>query len=373
MTRITTVLCLTTLLFAGFACGTSSPTGGTGGAPPVVPTPAPAGEPYDTLGEWHLFADGKTQAPAEGVIPYDVNAPLFSDYTQKRRFLWVPKGQKIGWKDKERWDFPLGTIMIKTFAYPVDARDATKGERLLETRLLVHEGGAPGWTAHTYVWNEDQTEAKRVIVGQTIPIDWIDEQGKTRHNDYAVPNTNICQECHGKYGVTNTLGGRTRQLERAHDYGEGEENQIDHLAALGLFDAAPPPSSDRQKLIDPFGSGPIGERGRSYLDANCSHCHGVVGLAKGTAFWLDYDRTDPAKGNPTDWGVCKVPASAGGGTCGLGFDVVPGHSDQSIVVCRTGSLDAKVAMPPVGHRLIHDEGVQLLKDWIDAMPEQKCQ
>jgi uncharacterized repeat protein (TIGR03806 family) len=354
------------------ACGTSSPSGTSGDPAPVTPTPAPAGEPYQTLDEWHLFTDAKSQAPAEGVIPYEVNAPLFSDYTVKRRFLWVPPGKTIAWKDKERWDYPLGTILIKTFAYPIDARDPAKGERLLETRLLVHEGGAPGWVAHTYEWDEAQGKAERKIVGDTIAMSWIDEKGETQHNDYAVPNTNICQECHGKFGVTNTLGGRTRQMNRDHDYGKGPENQIDHLAALGLFDVTPPAVAARQTMPDPFGSGPIADRGRAYLDANCSHCHGVVGLAKGTAFWLDWERTDPATGNPTDWGVCKVPASAGGGTCGLGFDVVPGHGDQSIVVCRTSSLDAKVAMPPVGHRLIHDEGVKLLTAWIDAMPEQTC-
>ena len=61
----------------------------------MTPTPAPAGEPYQTLDEWHLFTDAKSQAPAEGVIPYEVNAPLFSDYTVKRRFLWVPPGKTI--------------------------------------------------------------------------------------------------------------------------------------------------------------------------------------------------------------------------------------------------------------------------------------
>ncbi len=370
--RWSSLLLMSAALLAVPSCGTSSTSGTSGDPAPVTPTPAPAGEPYDTLDAWHLFTDARSQAPAEGVIPYEVIAPLFSDYTSKRRFLWVPPGTKIGWKDKERWDFPLGTILIKTFAYPIDARDPAKGERLIETRLLVHEGGPPGWVSHTYVWDEAQSKAERKIVGATIPLSWIDEKGEARENDYAVPNTNVCQECHGKFGITNTLGGRTRQMNRDHDYGKGPENQIDHLASLGLFDVAPSAMKERETMIDPFGSGPVSDRARAYLDANCSHCHGVVGLAKGTAFWLDWARTDPVKGNPTDWGVCKVPASAGGGTCGLGFDVVPGHADQSIVVCRTSSLDAKEAMPPVGHRLIHDEGVALLAAWIDAMPSQPC-
>jgi len=338
---------------------------------PITPTPAPFGAPYGSLDAWHLFTDARAQEPAEGVLPYDVIAPLFADYALKRRFLWVPPGEKIGWNDTERWDVPVGSIFVKTFSYPVDARDASKGERLLETRLLVHED--MGWVGHTYVWDAAQQAAARKVVGDTIDAAWIDEKGAAATNAYAVPNTNVCQECHGTNGKTAPLGNRARQWAREHDYGNGAEDQIDHLAALGLLDAAPPPLSMRQKLVDPSGTGDVTERGRAYLDANCSHCHGVVGLAKGTAFWLDYDHTDPIKGNPTDWGVCKVPASAGGGTCGLGFDVVPGHSDQSIVPCRVGSTEPKVAMPPVGHNLIDAEGVALLKAWIDAMPPKLCQ
>jgi uncharacterized repeat protein (TIGR03806 family) len=373
-------LTLATLLIA--ACSSSPDpagsggSGGGGGAPMVVvtPTPAPEGAPWATLDEWHLFADARALTLADGVIPYDVNAPLFSDYTVKRRFVWLPKGTKIGWQDTDRWKFPVGAILIKTFAYPIDARDPSKGQRLLETRLLVHESDPAGWISHTYEWDAEQTKATRKVAGDTIDMTWIDEAGKTRTNAYEVPNTNVCQECHGKAGITGSLGGRTRQWNRTYDYGKGPENQIDHLVTLGLLDVAPPAAAQRQTLLDPFGTGDVGERGRAYLDVNCSHCHGVVGLAKGTALRLDYDHTDLLKGDPTDYGVCKAPASSGaGGTCGLSFDLVPGHSDQSILICRTDSLEAKVTMPPVGHKLIHDEGVALLKAWIDAMPEHLCQ
>lgn len=264
----------------------------------------------------------------------------------------MPPGTKIGWKDKERWDFPLGTILIKTFAYPIDARDPAKGERLIETRLLVHEGGPPGWVSHTYVWDEAQSKAERKIVGATIPLSWIDEKGEARENDYAVPNTNVCQECHGKFGITNTLGGRTRQMNRDHDYGKGKENQIDHLASLGLFDVAPSAMKERETMIPPLRQR-AGLRLRARLPGRqLQSLSRRRWPGQGHGLLARLARTDPVKGNPTDWGVCKVPASAGGGTCGLGFDVVPGHADQSIVVRRTSSLDAKEAMPPVGHRLI---------------------
>jgi uncharacterized repeat protein (TIGR03806 family) len=326
--------------------------------------------PYNTLAEWRLFADPALQKPAQGVIPYAVLAPLFSDSTTKYRFLYVPPGQKITYKDTDRWSYPVGTIFIKTFAYLKDVRTPSLGQRLLETRLLVHEAG--GWVPHTYEWDAGQTQATLTVAGDTIDATWIDASGAMQQNAYGVPNTNVCLECHGKVGLTGSLGGRTRQWNRDNDYGSGPENQIDHLAKLGLFDVTPPPAAQRQTLVDPFGTAAVSDRGRAYLDANCSHCHGVVGLAAGTSFWLDWDHTDPVTGNPIDWGVCKVPASAGGGTCGLGFDVVPGHADQSIVPCRTNTLAIKVAMPPVGHNMVDVNGVALLEAWIDAMPPQTC-
>jgi uncharacterized repeat protein (TIGR03806 family) len=338
----------------------------------VTPTPAPDGMPYNTLDQWNLFADAVAQTPANEVLPYDVISPLFSDYTTKYRFVYVPSGKKIGYQNTDRWDFPVGSIFIKTFTYTNDLRNPSLGRQLLETRLLVHEAG--GWVAHTYEWNAAQTQASIAVAGDTIDATWIDASGTTQHNAYQIPNTNVCQECHGKTGITSPLGGRTRQWNGTNDYGKGQENQIDHLASLGLLDQTPPPAAMRQTLVDPFGSASLSDRARSYLDANCSHCHGVIGLAAGTSFWLDWDHTDPVTGNPTDWGVCKIPASAGGGgTCGLGYDVVPGHSDQSIVPCRTGSLQNKVAMPPMGHQMVHVEGVALLKSWIDGMTPMTCQ
>src|SRR5262249_11295253 len=138
-----------------------------------TPTPAPDGKPWDTLAEWHLFDDAVAQTPAKYVTPYEVIAPLFSDYTSKYRFLYVPPGQKIAYNDADRWDFPVGALLIKTFAYPVDGRDPSKGQRLLETRLLVREAG--GWVAHTYEWDAAQMTATKKVVGDTIDMTWIDE------------------------------------------------------------------------------------------------------------------------------------------------------------------------------------------------------
>ena len=331
-------------------------------------TAAPDGKPWQTLAEWHLFADAKKQEPTNGVIPYEVNSALFADYAEKHRFLYVPKGEKIAYSDTDLWGFPEGTILVKTFAFYADARDPSKGERLIETRLLIHE--ADGWRPRTYVWNDDQTEATLKTGGADIDVEFTDGSGKSRTDTYSVPGEADCRTCHGKLGQTDTLGGRTRQLDRTHDYGDGPVNQIDHLKSLGLMDGDPAPAADRVHLVDPFGTdGTLDERARSYLDGNCAHCHQEgAGQGAQSGLYLDYPSTAAGAGPPARMGICKLPASAGGATCGYSLDIVPGRPDVSIYVCRMESTNPKFKMPSVGRNLVHDEGVQLITDWIRALP-----
>ncbi len=334
-------------------------------------TPAPEGEPYQTLEEWHLFSDAKAQVPAARVIPYEVIAQLFSDYAFKRRFIYVPSGQKIAYSATDRWKLPVGSIFVKTFSYLKDGRDPKNGERLLETRLLIHE--KDGWVGRTYVWNDAQTSAVLTTGGATIPSDIVTTSGKSLSNGYLVPSEDDCRTCHGRLGYTDTLGGRTRQLDRDDDYGHGPENQIDHLAKLGLFDVTPEPAAERVHLVDPFGDAPLSDRARSYLDGNCAHCHqrGEANASQ-SGYWVDYPSTDPATASDLHWGVCKQPTSATGSTCGLWADVYPGKPDQSILVCRIESQQARARMPPVGRTLVHEEGVALLRDWIAGLTGAGC-
>jgi len=330
-------------------------------------TPAPPGAPYSELSEWHLFdSNGK---PAERVVPYEVVSPLWSDATSKYRYLFVPEGTSIGYDDHGVWKFPVGTVLVKTFAYAVDARDASSGERLLETRLLVHD--PDGWAPYTYVYLADESKAVRSSAGANIPVSFIDSAGTSHDVVYSVPNTNMCRECHGLGATLDTLGGRTRQLNRDHDYGKGPENQIDHLAALGLFDATPPAAAERETLAVPSGSAPVGERARAYLDANCAHCHSEGRIASSSGLLLNFEKTG-AETASASFGVCKTPTSAGGGTCGLVYDIVPGKPQESILMCRIASREPKVQMPPLGTQLVDDAGVKLLGEWIQSLGDPPC-
>src|SRR5439155_9066023 len=117
--------------------------GCTSGGPQTTAT-SPEWEPPEKLSAYGLFlGDGATQEPAAGVLPYDLNTPLFSDYALKYRFVALPPGASASYHASDVFAFPVGTILIKTFAYPNDGRDLALGRRLIETRLLIHR--SEGW------------------------------------------------------------------------------------------------------------------------------------------------------------------------------------------------------------------------------------
>jgi uncharacterized repeat protein (TIGR03806 family) len=333
---------------------------------PLLPPLPPPGTIPETLAGWGLFQkSGATQEPAPGVIPYEVIAPLFSDDALKHRFIRLPAGKKIVYSDTEKWAFSEGTILVKTFAFPRDARDLGKGERLIETRLLVRD--ADRWSVHIYKWNDEQTEAKRFVAGTRLPISWIDELGQPHEQTYRIPSTEDCKTCHGGKEEVEPLGLRTRQIDRTFDQGEGPENQIDHLARLGMLERDPAPAGQRPRLSDPAGGDPLELRARSYLEANCAHCHRQGGDSQSSGLWLNLENQDPVH-----LGICKIPLAAGRGAGNLDFDVVPGEPDQSIMIYRMESTEPDIKMPEMPSLEPDRSGAQLIREWIAAMSTKGC-
>ncbi len=159
-----------------------------------------------------------------------------------------------------------------------------------------------------------------------------------------------------------------------HDYGianGGVMNEVDYLAAHGLFDTAPTAGIARPALVDPFGAADVSTRVRSYWDGNCAHCHSMGGFASQSGLWLDFPSTDPATTTPESWGICKHP-TADPFPCGDNYDVVPGSPDTSIMVCRVGTTNSKYKMPLLGGNLVDQNGLTLIRDWIGSLPTNTC-
>jgi uncharacterized repeat protein (TIGR03806 family) len=265
------------------------------------------------------------------------------------------------------WRYPEGTRLVKTFYVPHDAREPAAGRTHLETRIIELRDGA--WSGRTYVWNEAQTEARRLKTGRTVPLSWIGADGAPREVAYRVPNDNECKTCHSRDDAFEPLGPRTRQLSRPYAYEpDGERvDQIEHLAARGVLRGAIEPAGERFALVEPYGDAPLAQRARSYLDANCAHCHRPGGEAGSTALDLRYETLEPFA-----WGVCRAPVAAGPGSGGLRHDIVAGDPDASIMVFRMASTDPKIKMPELPTVTSDRAGTQLIREWIAAMPADRC-
>jgi uncharacterized repeat protein (TIGR03806 family) len=318
--------------------------------------------PFEKLSEYGLFlGELKKQLPAEGVIPYDLNTPLFSDYAHKLRFVKIPAGKKAAYSADEVVEFPVGTVIAKTFYYPEDFRKPDKQRRIMETRILYKH--TTHWAAYSYIWNEEQTEAYYEVAGAVKPVSWLHTDGKKRSISYVIPNQNQCKQCHELHGAVMPIGPTARSLNRDFAYASGERNQLDFWAEAGVLEGLPA-VSERPRLPvwnDPA-TGSLAARARAYLDVNCGHCHRAGGQASTSGLVLTHAETDLTK-----LGVNKTPVAAGRASADMLYSIHPGKPEKSILIYRLQSLDPGIMMPEMGRRMVDKEGLALLSEWIKAM------
>lgn len=341
------------------------------------------GQP-ERLSDWNVLyvADGRLRLNAQ-VLPYDLDSALFTDYAHKLRTVWMPAGTPARYRQDGAIDFPVGTIISKTFYYPRGEGDTvlrsddtgadadgglTLGKvRLVETRLLVRR--ASGWIALPYVWNAGQTEARLMRTGELVPLTLAGADGRRQPLEYMVPDENQCAGCHGTDLTSRQIfpiGPRARHLNHDFAYAGGKANQLRHWQEVGYLGDLPAGELPRNVAWNDRAA-PLEARARSYLDINCGHCHSPSGAARTSGMWLDAGTRDPLR-----LGRCKLPIAAGQGTGNRAWDIVPGAPDDSILTYRMQSVDPSVMMPELGRGLVHEEGVELIRQWIAAMPAQDC-
>lgn len=318
---------------------------------------AAGAEPYpkEKLSEYNFFQGRLADlSPAQEVYPYTINTPLFSNYSEKLRFIKLPPGEKMLYRDSGVFDFPKGTVLIKNFYYPRDFRKPDKGRMIIETRLLVHEDA--GWQAYPYVWNEAQTEAFYDPAGETRQVSYVSQSGKKINTPYLIPNKNQCKGCHLSGDKLVPIGPSARQLNGGSD----GSNLLQKWQQQGLVEGLPSLTSVPAGIVwDNKSTGNLNDRARAYLDANCAHCHSRKGSANTSGLFLDvYER------DLTHLGVYKSPVAAGRGAGDMQFDIVPGEPGKSILVYRMSTNDPAIAMPEIGREQVHKEGLALIEEWI---------
>ena len=317
--------------------------------------------PLRSINGYNLFQNVAQQIPNDGIIAYDINAPLFADYAAKHRFLYLPPGTKVSYHPEGPFDFPVGTVLIKTFSHPRDRRDTKAGERILETRLLMHR--EDGWVGYPYVWNDDLSDARLAVAGARIPVSWTQDDGSTREIIYGVPNMNECKFCHVKNDRMAPIGPKARQLNRKLNYGGGEEDQLDHWIRVGVLEGFPAHGDALPTMVSWEDSeAPLNARARAYLDGNCAHCHSPGGDAGPTGLDFSWPQQDPQS-----FGVFRKPTAAGPASKGFLYAIRPAHPEDSLVPSRMRATEPGLLMPRTGRSIPHEEGIALIESWIAAM------
>ena len=313
------------------------------------------GKFFSKLSDYRFFKDLTNQIPADEVLPYQLQSELFSDYTYKQRFVYVPPAMKVGHEKNKVFMFPVGSVLIKTFSYQNTMSELTP--QLLETRLLIHSEG--GWKAVSYIWNEDQSEAYLSLVGGTIQTSFSDEDGNIRSVRYRAPNKNQCKECHQINASLTPIGPKARNMDLTLSYDDKPQNQLAKWHDLGWIDQ----DIDFMKMINYSSlNEDIEDRARAYLEINCAHCHIPGGAADTTGLYLMLEET-----NKKSLGFYKKPVAAGKASFNLKYSIVPKKPNQSILLRRMESMDPGIMMPESGRALKHAEGIEVISEWINSL------
>ncbi len=327
----------------------------------------------DSLSAYNLFANAsEPRFNANVGIGYDLITPLFTDYAEKYRFIFVPEDKQAAYNSRESLDFPVGTMIAKTFTMPRDFLNEAAGEEIIETRLLIHR--KEGWKALPFIWREDLSDADLTLAGGTRQVSWIHSDGSSRSTDYVIPDANSCKTCHStvraesgsgvnQETVITPIGPKARFLNTDNQYDGKTVNQLAYMEQQGVLVGVPEDLESIETVPawdDPAAD--LQNRAKGYLDANCAHCHSPGGFASNSALFLEYWREVD-----TSYGLCKTPVAAGAGSGGLRFDIVPGDADASITAYRMNSNEPDVRMPEIGRSVIHEEGVSLIREWINSL------
>lgn len=335
------------------------------------------------LSETGLFASVKDHQPAPGLIPYSVNAQLWSDHAIKERFMAIPGTGQIEFNAIEYpqpspgaprgWRFPDGTVMVKTFSMEME-RGNPASRRRLETRLLhfqqmpgTEEVGDQFWRGYTYVWNDEQTEATLVEAnGLDRPLTIRDPQapGGKRQQTWHFPSRSECTLCH-TMPAKFTLGVNTLQLNRDHDYGGTVANQLQTLEHIGLFTKPLPSKPEELPRLANYEDEKLdlNQRSRSYLHANCAHCHMKWGGGNAEFLLLatlDLKDTGTIHTRPGQ-GTFNIPDAR---------ILVPGDPERSMIHHRMARLGLG-RMPHVASTVVDEKGVKLIHDWIKQLPAKE--
>ncbi len=334
------------------------------------------------LSETGLFASTQPLTPAEGVVEYSIQAPMYRDGAVARFWLAIPGTEAATFYGTPQTTFdwfrtevvlPAGTVLAKTY-FIESVVGEIASQRPVETQL-AHAVSLGEWNHYTYRWDEAGRDASLVPAGGAvtkIPITDAAAPGGRSELDWIFAARGQCRTCHTPWRG-ETLGFIEPQLRTlTGQHPDGHPDAWSTLLRRAWIatdpprletEGQPPAETPGPMLVDPDDeSKPLAMRARSYLHANCGHCHLNGGNAS-VAF--DVSFTKPL----ADTGLVGAAAMRGNYRLPAAKLIAPGVPHRSVLLYRTAKLGSG-RMPPLGSTRADQRGVDLLSRWIAAMPRQ---
>jgi putative heme-binding domain-containing protein len=320
------------------------------------------------LSETGLFASVKEQKPEAGVIPFAINSRQWQDGATAEHWVAFPgtssatlypgNGKPIpGMVDWHnfRLHFPKDAVLVRTISL---------SGRRLETQLLHFDG--IDWHAYTFAWRDDQADA------DLVPADGDEREVASRERRpenrvWQFHSRSQCMSCHSSWSEY-ALAFQPEQLNRP---GPDGRNQLVAFAEAGLIrrvgnDGKPLPTFDgdaaakERKLANPAdASQPLEARARSYLHANCGHCHtfgggGAVDLQLQFSVKIADMKVIDVRPTRGDFGLSEARI------------IKPGDPWASTLYFRMSKF-GRDRMPHIGSDRPDDTGLKLIEQWIAGM------
>jgi hypothetical protein len=310
------------------------------------------------LSETSLYTDIASGTLSAGVREFEPRYMLWSDGATKRRFAYLPPCTQIDTAEPDYWRYPQGTKFWKEFS----RNDASGNPVRVETRL-IQKYSKTKWFMAAFVWNDDQTDALRVP-GDDLTVNVALENAKGTPHD--VPGQKGCDGCH--YQTADKVIGFSA-IELAHE-GEPGHWTLNELINGGWLTTAPTlpitlPGTEAQ------------QNALGYMHANCGPCHNAYSQQGGfeLQYWLTLDGLASVEATQTYLTTVgktnKAPEPPLGQPT---YRVIPKEPDNSSVYWRMIQPPSYPAvqmggahMPKIGTEVTDEEGVALIKEWINSL------
>ncbi len=327
------------------------------------------------LSQTGLFADTSNNSPSDGVFRYNINASMWQDGASAEYLVAVPTEEPIRFYQSPQKTFnwfhtkvtlPIGTVLAKTLSLRLSDTPLKHPSRIETQVSLKDEQGE--WQFYTYRWNEQGTDADLVpAAGGTrqLSVAGPEVRSPSFELDWQFASRSQCRVCHTPW-TGETIGFTESQLRRP----QSQSDAWHDLQLCGVIqpDGAEKPIRDElySALVNPYDSDqPIDRRARSYLHANCAHCHMNGGNAS-TVFRAHFDL-------PIEE-TLLIDGKILRGDFGIPSSqlISPGKPPESVLQYRLAKIGTG-RMPPIGSERVDAAGVKLIRQWVDGLPEDRGQ